>query len=162
MDQLCTDVLNIIEDFADEITIRLLNKQIYNNLKDIKKYATDCNKCKRQSITEKYRCLYPNCAYCLVKERCYECGKYNYLIKVNACASHSCCHKCICYDNCKFKCELCQKYFDDPNFMKVAKYDKNTFMSEEFMCNTCDTNDKYCRALVWSGISSDEYDRRYG
>ncbi len=165
LENLCQDILSIIEDYADEKTIRLINKNVENKLKKYNKPYSQCSKCKLWMINQESSLIYDGCIYCSEKNYCHECNRYNYLNKHDACADYDCCVKFLCYDDCKFKCEICANIFsnvDDVNLLECPQEPESTNFNKKFICVQCDFDEQYPSPKLWWGISQEEYNRRYG
>lgn len=83
-------------------------------------------------------------------DRCFDCGRYNFLRKSSACVlyyllSYDCCRKLVCHDYCIYYCNICKK--------SVKSY---CFDGWHDPCEKCGNTFNF----DWNGISLIEVKRR--
>ena len=156
LDKLCGELLDIIEDYSNEKTLRFLNKDINKNLQIYTKPTFICLKCNKMMLY-KNNFYDKGCIKCTVKTKCHECKRYNFLFREDACADWECCYKYICHGGCIFECDKCKNIYKDvKNMYKLEG-------SELFYCINCiDKEITYESAELWLGPSIEEYYDRYG
>lgn len=157
----CPDILDIIEDYIDDKELRLVNHNFYDMLKVFPKKISECHNCHKKMINKKSIHLWKGCIYCLEKGICGECGRYNNLSEEEACADYNCCFKYICYDECKYICEICKNVYNDCEQVFVLEDNKEESY-KKFVCNNCNKDESLTCPKLWWGLSPEEYWKKYG